>query len=283
MDLFDKFDAFEVKSSDRISADDKAFLDKLKSVYESTLDFYKEMYDRNLAEIGKYDKEEYKDFNSLLPAKFSILEAAINHQKSFWSSIYWHFQSKYNLTLDSREIKKEEKYGRLRTYRVYEEDLGVIFAKQDYNDFVDDILGQLGGRSFEDFAIKQIKDKLHKECFPGGNERISVKNATIKFDSWGYVEDPWREGLPYKVRLTNLHKALADAFEKYVGYTPIICHNFRMYYDFEITAEELKSGLVVGGDILSIKFFKNGRIDLKFSSPEKAREFARDWCGYMVA
>lgn len=282
MDLFDKFDAFEVKSSDRISADDKAFLDKLKSVYESTLDFYKEMYDRNLAEIGKYDKEEYRDFNSLLPAKFSILEAAINHQKSFWSSIYWHFQSKYNLTLDSRESQKEEKYGRLRTYRVYEDDLGVIFAKQDYNTFVDDIIGQLGGLTFDEYAIKQIKEKLHKECFIGGNSRISVKNATIKYDGWGYIEDPWYEGNPFRARTTNFHKALADAFDIYVGYISLMSQKLRSY-EFDITKEELKTGFPVGGDVLNIKFFKNGRIDIKFSTPEKARDFVRDWCGLMIA
>ena len=35
--------------------------------------------------------------------------------------------------------------------------------------------------------------------------------------------------------------------------------------------------------IKSIKLFKNGRVDVKFSSSELAREFIENWCGYSLS
>ena len=53
----------------------------------------------------------------------------------------------------------------------------------------------------------------------------------------------------------------------------------------ELNEEEMKNGFQFSESFVleKIKFFKNGRIDIKFRKEEDARKFVNEWCGYPIA
>ena len=138
------------------------------------------------------------------------------------------------------------------------------------------LLRQLDGFDFKSLLIKQLKEKIKnigKNRY--SNEwKIEIKGSTIKFNdllSWGY----WGSA-PDKILLIESALSWLEFGEE----TEIPKFN-QVRNRYSMRWDEINSCMELSiKKIKSIKFFKNGRMDIKFSSPEIAQKFISEWCGY---
>lgn len=147
-----------------------------------------------------------------------------------------------------------------------------------YTDVLDQIFVQLGGYSFQDKAVQELKDSAHKHAWNTyyGTKNYEVKKATISFSSscytysWGHGEMQLHDGMKDVVRALayfefGTQDYLGGGFSELCGYT------FEGN-SFEYGWEKIKQ----------IRCFKNGRVDVKFTSEAYARQFAEEYLGTEV-
>lgn len=287
MSLLGKFSNFEVKSTDRISEEDKEFLQHHEKMYKNALSVYKRVYSLYKEEYEKYSQDVIKqyEYSDFLVGDFGIPKKIDSVQKAYASYIYSYFERKYKVSLENnfKESDLERKYYR---YNRNDEIKELEVTEIDYNKIIDDIIDQLGGLSFADRAIKEVKDALKDKCYNGYHDdwNIKVKGNTITYSGYGYVDDAWHRG-NYEVHSPDFIRKFMEAvsMERY-GDKRHICGLDCIYeYSVYLDEDEMKNGLFpVDVPVEKIKFFKNGRIDIKFKEAEQARKFAREWCGYTL-
>jgi len=288
MSLVDKFSNFEVKTEERVSAEDKNYLDKLQELYDGTLTYYRRVFALYNEEKRKYTNDVVKligNYNCVFADNMDVNKRACELQIGFTNQIYSYFCNKYKITIENDNKKAEEK--KYDSYKYYgelpKELIDELYERQTYDTVLDDIIQKLGGMTFNELSVQQIKDRMKKAAFCYDKWRIEVKNATVKFDG-AYVSKEWYQD-KYKVHRGEFLAVLPDALSLFMIGSPNCCHmGFMRKYEIELDEDEMKQGIEFpsGLKLKSMKFFKNGRLDMKFETPEYARAFAREYCGYTM-
>ncbi len=281
MSMLEKFKNFEVKEEDQISDADKRFLENWQTQYKTVMQFYRNVYEQakntehhmDLSFVPEYSSFRLEDFQD------EVLKMVCAIQRQFPGYIYSHFRSEYRIELKSNEDLLSEKYQ--APYRAAEEQVDKLFALQDYHDCVADILEQIGGQSFDDFARQQMKENMKSACLDyNHNWRISLKGKVLKYT--GYAFSEWFDRYTSEDQfIIKVSQALGYfIFERNViPYELLpITNKFRL----ELDENEMKNGFCFSESFIleKIKFFKNGRVDIKFRKEEDARKFVSEWCGY---
>lgn len=288
MSLVGKFGNFEVKQTDRISQEDKAHLERWKEKYERALCIHKAVYDVYRNEWNNYTEEDLEEFqySGVLIGDYGTLKKIDSLQNEFVKHIFSYFERKYKVSLENNFPKSdlESKYYRYNSKKEMPKEL--VFDFIDYHTVVDKIIDQLGGMSFQDKAIKEVKDKLKEKCYNSYHDtwNIKVKGNVISYTGYGYVDNYWSRD-KYEVHSPDFIRTFMEAIsvEQYGESKHIIGIDCLYNYSVYISEDELKNGIVpIGVKVERIKFFKNGRIDIKFKEAEQARQFAREWCGYTL-
>lgn len=287
MSILGKFENFEVKQTDRISKDDEVWLEKWQKLYEDALQYYSRvyaLYREASAGYLKSDQELFGSYSVVWVNDLDVIKRVNDLQINFASRIYWYFEEKYKVNLESRTAEEKEKYN--RSYNLSDVEITEKFKKRKYNDILEDIINQLGGMGFVDLATKQLKDKMKNVCYNKYHDKwdIEIKGSTLKYSGYGSVSETWHgKWRLYKCEFVKLLPEVMSMFI-YGHVTRLIGLDFFYSYDIELEEYQLKEGIQFssGLRIAGIKFFKNGRIDIKFATPEDAREFAREWCGYTL-
>lgn len=275
--------AFEVKKEERISAEDKAFLERHQKLYENSLQFYKdsfELYKKAIASQDFTGIPEYSGFR-LKDVAEAICKNVNAVHREFVSGIYLYFSEKYHIQLDHRKDFWERKYSDY--YNLSDEQIREKFQMEQYLDIVSDILEQTGGMTFGDLSAQQLKDEMKKAC-RFRDWAISIKGSTLKYSGWN-LRERWDGSYECD---NQFIKVLPRTLSMFLYNT--ILHlpgcNFLYGYSINLTPEQLKEGFDTEPYlkvVTKIKFFRNGRIDIKFDTPERARSFAKEWCGYVPA
>ncbi len=267
MNILNKFENFEIKQEDKISKEDRERCEKIQAIYEQTLSTYKKWYD-----IYHETKDciEKHDFYSLELNDLSVCKNIESLHNGLISSIYSYFTAKYNIDINKNYDKEND-------FNYNYSNKTINTSPIDYKIYVDDILRQLNGFDFKSLRIKQLKEKIKDICKYGygSNEwRVEIKGNTIKFNDllyWGYL------GMEIG-KLLTIESALSW-FE--FGKETKIPEFNQIRTRYNIEWHEINPCMELSTNkIKSIKFFKNGRMDIKFSSPEIARQFISEWCGY---
>lgn len=287
MGILGKFDNFNVKSTDRISEDDKKFLQHHEKMYKQALAVYKKVYAIYKEEYEKYTEdvlEEYQ-YSDFLVKDFGVPKRIDAVQSEYVSKIYSYFERRYKVSLENRVFKGSNLEHEYYRYNNKDEIKELVVPEFDYNTIIDDIIDQLGGLSFADRAIKEVKDALKDKCYSSYRDDwyIKIKGNTITYSGYGYVSERW--GGEYEVHSQDFIRALLKAisFERYGEECQIIGLSKLYNYSIYLDEDELKNGVILHDvPVEKIKFFKNGRIDIKFKEAEQARKFAREWCGYTL-
>ena len=285
MSVFDKFNNFKMDAEKQISSEDKEQLERFQEIYESTLLYYKKVRDLYKEEQKKYtekDSQYISSYFSMRASDLGVIDTVKKLQTSFPLIIYSYFSNKYKVDLDDRD--KSDKFNKIHTYSPSEDEINELFEKRHYKPILDDIIGQLGGMTFNDVSIQQIKDKMKNACSygRGGNWHIEVKNAIVKYKGWTGVNQ-WRE--EFSIRINDFLEILPSVLGLMeFGDSKMGFSRLRQYYDMKIDYDEMKNGIEFPEceKIALIKFFQNGNINLKFKKPEYAREFVSDYCGYSL-
>lgn len=312
MSLMDKFSAVEIKADNRISDDDKAFclhqqeaFDKsgpaLQKIAETMIAAKEEQYKTQadtLYVIGSgFDCDENDVFNVM---------KSRNHK--FVSTIVNYFIKKYKVELDVDEIEghlfpapPKEPHLPWGGYRnmsddevdAYQEKLAAYKAVKEeydqslrtihlrYEQIVDEIFVQLGGFSFQERAMNEFLERTWNCChnqYSGDKEKFEVKNDTLRLSGyWISVdENKWMTHPAPDYKPSEDMKTLLHALAYYE--CGRMDEGHRWFPElFKYDTEENQFDLSYMEKLKSIKFFKNGRVDIKFRSAAYTQEFVEQY------
>lgn len=275
--------AFEVKKDACISAQDKAFLEKHQKLYENSLQFYKDSFELYKKAIDSQDFTgipEYSGFR-LKDVVEAICKNVNAVHREFASGIYCYFSEKYHIQLNHRKDFWERKYSDY--YNLSDEQIREKFQMEQYLDIVSDILEQTGGMTFGDLSAQQLKEEMKDAC-KFRDWVISIKGSTLKYSGWD-LRETWGGSFECDAPFIKVFPRALSMF-LYNTVLQLPGCDFLYKYSVDLTPEQLKEGFdteLYLKVVKKIKFFKNGRIDIKFDTPERARSFAKEWCGYVPA
>ena len=291
MSLLEKFDSIEVDSGARISEEDRRICEAHQAAYLQAGNFYRRILGELSAAI-----EEQKNFFPFLETErkknvylngdkvsISSLESLLKIRHShFIGNIVSHFNQKYHTSIDDGNIKEhilpeEPSYYHNNLAEVEEYHRKVTDLDLKYQDVLDEIFLQLGGASFADRSMDELKENCWKAshiCWDG-RERFEIKGDTIRF----------QYGCSYKSYLSNPYWTVRDG--DFISVFVALGH----FESGEIgTYASLFSPLFSTWDLFSdrytfpwcksvkgIRLFKNGRLDVKFASPLLAQQFADEY------
>lgn len=285
MSLMGKFANFSVGCDSRITEEDKAYFEKIQAMYEESLQYYSRVYALYTELHESYTKNELSDweYREFTVSDLGVLKSVNCLHINFIDRIYCHYINKYSVKLDKNFLDQFKEKTRNDTYR---ED---IFEPFKYMDVVDEILSQLGGLEFTDLAEQQLKDKMFKACYNKYFDKwdIEVKNKVVKYKN-AWVSEFY--GTYTFGRENDFMKNIEEALSRFMygRKMMLICYPFFHTWSIQLHDEdfgwkEYTDGFADDPKLEAIKFYKNGRFDMKFRTAEDAREFAREWCGYKAA
>ena len=270
-DILSKFNDLEFENTDRIEQVDKKFCEKQQQHYNEAIkiinDFistFKEVSGIDLLDKKRYNQESKNKYLDWY--KFDkIAELARETKQKFINDIIWHFSQKYSITINSDIIIK--KY-----------DFNVT-----YDNLIDEIFIQLDGFTFMEKADKEIKDKLTNEI---RYDKIKINNNKFTVLNFASFEKSWN-GKDYRItyygrdRLVAFFKALthydSGKTSIYNDFLEFVNYNNDQTKDYWFTEFDFS----YKKKVQMIRFYKNGKIDVKFKSHEQAKQFAKDYCGYV--
>jgi hypothetical protein len=255
-ELFTKFDRVKVDCLDRISSEDQSFGRKLQQDFTEFVTFannYLKLLNQNSVSNDFYDSKE------LAAAMEKEMKKKTN---TFVQKVVWYFQRTYAITLDSDKITA--KY-----------DHQVTFYQ-----IVEDIFEQIGGYELLDKAAQEIKAKLCREI----RDRVNVKNCKVSIELWPYLEHTWDgRGLRIFYQAEERILKLIRALTHFDDGRTIADPDLSAIIDGKGHPEEYwftEQSFFGKNKLQGLRFYKNGRIDIRFKSTDQALQFAREYCGY---
>ncbi|MEK4427800.1 hypothetical protein MHB54_00925 [Paenibacillus sp. FSL M7-0802] len=250
--VFSKFDSFEISNDQRISSEDMEFCQEQERTYKAVLNAYVNFK-------KELDGVSHSSFYGVM-SNYDYEKSLLEIRNSFINNICFYFQKNYNVTINGDKVMK-----------------GLDFDVT-HKDIVDIIFIQLDGFTFNEKAEKEIKDAT-KEMFKHG-DKITLKNGKLVLDGYfAHFDSIWRE---YRLseKVEKIFKSLQlfdngsltsneELKSKYCGYdNSKKIDNYERYSPS--TLDKVKS----------IKFFKNGKMEIEFDTHQQARAFATEYCGY---
>ena len=297
--LLDKFASIEVTADTRIDAADRHYCQMQQKAYEHGRDSLKqliEMANKLYNEQGAiFENEGYETYSTFMSGLNisqieDVLEKTHGH---FIDTIFEYFRRKYSVDVNSYDARVNLLPSKPSTslwhrnddeWETYETTLKELSLS--YQSIVDQVFLQLGGLTFADKAVKEIKDAAHAAAWNEwrGTKCYEQKKAIVSL-SYGCSFDDWWEKNKFSGR-TEHHITFFDSTKNVIraiihseygatDYYPAGLLELMGYYwkteDTEIT---------VSMDCLkSVKCFKNGRVDFRFASEGHARQFVEEYLG----
>jgi hypothetical protein len=272
-DIFSKFDKVEITTEQKISSEDLEFCQEQETIYKKLVEVHNNFIDQlqEVTELNKWHSEKFackiNDYTYKQETAYSYslagreISETINKMKNkFISSVCYYFMKKYSVTINHEKIQKKF-------------DLNVT-----YENIIDCIYMDLDGYNFTEKAIQELKEKSRNAV--RNSDKITIKNTKLIIDGhFSYHDSIWKE---YRLNggFCEIFKGLQhfedgstagndELVGKYVGY-----QNERKAENYEryepMTLSKVKS----------IKFLKNGKLEIEFFSNRFAAKFASEYCGY---
>jgi len=263
LSMFNSIDLTQEKSI--ISDEDREQTNKLEQSYKATLSVF-ENHLQQLKTLYEQFGDDSKTSDSIsFVCQFKDIrdtQERINDLKnSFISKVCYYFASKYNVTIDYEFIRN--KYDTSVTAQ----------------EIISEIIEQLNGFSFIEKAQQEIKQQFqeqteyNKPTVKGNKLTLSSFFGIDQFDiRWGSYKLDYRSYYRaetllkalylYEYNITQLTEE-AETLFKTLKYSK----NDDVFTTHELNMKKIKS----------IKLYKNGRVDIEFTSSHYAREFAKDF------
>lgn len=262
LNLFDTIDLTQEKTL--ISDEEREYINKLEESYRATLSVFENTLQQLQELYGQYG-----DYFDVTEETFSFLRGDVHEiekrieclKSDFISKICRYFTKKYNITIDIGTIQKKHH---------------TLITAQE---IISEIIEQLDGFSFIEKAQQEIKQQLQKETT---YIKINVKNNKISLNSFFYIDQFDVQFGKYKLSYNSYDRAIILFKALYLfdsGATNLseklnekvkslrYGENNNVFTTHELNMKKVKS----------IKLYKNGRVDIEFTSSHYAREFAKDF------
>lgn len=263
LNIMDLFEEVEINNNKKLSENDIEFCNMQENIYIKCYESFnafgnviQELKDINIKELNnKYNYNSgkfnytYSNATNYTP---NIKDGLININKRFIDGITGYFEHTYDLKIENSPI---------------EEKIKDRFT--NYNDIIELILEQLDGMSFKERGDQQKIEEIQKHTKyskPKVKNKIITMNSFFGFKQWG---NDMEISYSYEDKLHALYSAI-NSFDN---------------VDFEINWQSVKKFIdrefKDNTKITGVKMFKNGRIDIIFTSYNFALEFARKYLNYM--
>ncbi|MBD5541959.1 MAG: hypothetical protein HDR00_12385 [Lachnospiraceae bacterium] len=296
MELLKKFEAVAIKPDTRISDSDRIFCkahqaayDNAKCTLQELLCFWEDMQNQQAELLTGADTSStfyLTSRNNIKLSKEDIRGQVFSLHSLFIGKLVSFFNKTYHLSLSITDIENnlipqgpEDRWtddyeDRVKAYTQAMQDLSLR-----YTDILDQIFIYTDGRDLSEQALHELKGKCHEAAWniSGGQARFTLKKCTLLLN--GYFcsfHDRYGGGHWEPAEKTNdILKGIAH-FE--TGSFSCIPHSISSI----ISAYNLRSDFYefVGcKKVLSLKMYKNQRVDIKFSTEEYARQFINEYLG----
>lgn len=279
-ELLSKFANVKVDAAARISPEDAECCEAEQANYQRAHTLYTNFRDElaKCLEIEKQSGDSHGEYcKEYSDGGLGDIDTAIKSiQEHFIHRIVDHFAGRYNVKIDSYKMIEDFGIIDYNKYHTSKEAHTKSTRKLYYTDILDEILLQLGGLTFADKAVQQIKDDAKAAVFNKyhGNIRYyTVNKKTIRF-----VE-------PFVHWNGNHHSVLLALWHFKTGMTSMRGSWWQSQFqkNHSYYSEDERVGTPYefeDGHIRKMKYFKNGRWDITFASAELADKFAREYLGY---
>ncbi len=262
MNMLNVFDEIKIDNTNRIDLEDKIYCEKHNKAYKETLKSHKEtlkswiiLHNNQIQELS-FERNDYtytEEYISYYGGGSICIDKMIQEidriKEKFIGMIAYYFTKKYNVTIDDSKIfnKYRDKFDyhkKNNPDKTLKLDL-IEYVDIDYNIILDEIFLQLGGFSFKEKAIDEIKQKAKTPLYYNRYRNYwnyEIKGKTIKF----------------RTSINHIEPALYfyDNNE-----TDIInCYTHNKIDDY--------------------KSYDNGNTDIKFYNASDALDFAKRYLGY---
>ena len=278
MGILDKFESVKIENQKRIDEQDYEFCKKEQEEYFKFINLMKKMDSLIFEAVGikLFDVEKsYYTQNStnsyISEYDFEKLYELQEIKKSvFASRIIEYFTKKYQVELNQ--------------YKYLDTIKGVDIT---YENVLDYIFLRLNGKSFLEKSIQEVKQATQKIYFYNEYRKCSniiLRGKKVIIDGY-FAKQHWYHKNRYVMcgNYGNIFNALwlFDCGELNNGKTEL--HNRFCGYSNEEREDNFnKYDVTTFTKLNSIKFFKNGKMELVFSSDNYAEEFAFGYLGYQI-
>jgi len=289
MNLIEKLQAVEMKADNRITEQDRFFCETQQKAYDSARDalsellsFWENIVSEQKEILKAVESESYGLTRYVASCRFSshsINDSLETLPTSFIERIVQYFNHKYHVSVDADTIRKTL----FATHQIKasnREDREAIRAlKLRYEEIVEQILLQLGGRTFHERALDELKDKCHVAAWNAYRQTCNyeLKNDTIRFDQYACSYERWldRDRWELNERMRAVMQGIAH-FE--TGTFHLCPHGLSELLGY-CRLETPQLEFPTCDKLQQMRLFKNGRVDLKFASKAIAAQFASDYLG----
>lgn len=267
MELFDKLDNINLSILDRLDHVDKSQVVFIEKCYIGKLEYLQSVHTdllacrdkhKAIAFFGRNSEQNPFRYDSYdLDSNVSkITEKIENLKEYFVDKVIAYFENKYNLKMSGYENRDRIKV--LKINPSLSTILGFIFEK-------------MGGMSFIDTAKLNLKGDLHKILV---RNDLELKGDNINFSDCVYVKKAWNGDLEiegnYGLGVLRTILCCISLFE--FDSTENITGLELPLYQFKFQPQE---PMILRNckKLISIKIFKNGKVNLKFNSKADAADF----------
>ena len=295
MNVLEKFSDVKVTPDSRISDEDRRFCRAHQTAYATAREELSELrqiwmeieahQSGILRPVAReyYEYEQYICLEGVSPDKIRNKIEAL--PDILISRIISYFNAKYHVSIDPDPVRSvllpqapQYSWSKEQT-RQYHEAMEQLLLS--YEDILEQIFIQLGGRTFIERAVDELKEKCHAAAWNTyhNTAQYEVKNDTIRFTSYACKFDDWLGRPKWSLNdgMKNILRGAAHFETGSLEYYPSCISTLLGWDDkttplFEFSCDKLKQ----------LRMFKNQRVDLKFTSKAYANQFAAEYLGLIA-
>lgn len=292
MDFLSKFGTVEIAADSRISEIDKTFCKAHQKAYEAAISCFHELeyiwYDITDRQVNILSGIE-SGYATYLSSEDIDISASkiITHIKGlhnkFLGNLVSYFNSKYHISIDEFTVaenslppKPSDKAYDKEIQEKYEGELLNLILH--YEDIVNFIFAQMDGRGFSEQAFHELTEKCHAAAWNSYQKKANfeVKKSVLQF-SYGCSYSSWYSSSNWELidGVKNILRGIAH-FE--TGDYGIYPYGFDRLLGYGRCAADVFE-FPTSKKVQQLKMFKNGRVDIKFSSEVYARQFSDKYLG----
>lgn len=294
--LLDKLAAVEIKADNRISEADRRFCEIHQQAYHEAKDALQKIHDQwesiserqtellSPIEEDRYCLNKYIRISSIDASDFikkieALPETFINKLVSYFNSTYKVSIKEFLITGNLLPTKPDSGIWdpEHKAETAYHEKLRSM--KLTYKDVLDQIFIQLGGQSFTDRALDEIKERCHSAAWDSyhGTPEYELKKDTIRFTGYFCNYENWYSHEKWSLcdGMKNILRGLAFFETSIISSYPQNIACLLGYDDKEYSIFSFNDC----SKLEQLKMFKNHRVDVKFASKELAEQFVSEYLG----
>ena len=273
------FDSIQVNNEEKISAHDKAFCEKQQQLLDDSLNQIDKWY-----AFFRHEAEQYKESHRItFEANGSVKTNPPYTPTGDYPSDYREFEflpfNQLNKLVEQRQ-KAVIRFGRTiisyfnKTYSlsINKEDTDgktmPVTLRPNYLSYVDQVIEHLGGRNFRETAEEEIISRFHNTILSPYKKMSELKGDKIifydvlRFDDFYYKNyQQYHISYSYTSELESFCEGIALVGNDSLNGSSRIIPGFNAD---NVDISEPYS--IQAGEAEKMKFYKNGRIDVSFSS-----------------